>query len=133
MRVERRGRVVRARSAVNRRWREEPGERAEAEAVCDLQAGGLGGLVEGQGQQGRGRRGRTVAFRVREGPRGEPLQALEPALVGELLPAAGARGGDTEAGRRVEGARRADGHAIPRGRANGLWVRWWSGIRFIPC
>ena len=39
---------------------EEPGERAEAEVVCDLQAGRLGGLVEGQGQQGRGRRGRAV-------------------------------------------------------------------------
>ena len=29
---------------------------------------------------------------------GEPLQALEQALVGELFPAAGACGGDTEAG-----------------------------------
>jgi RNA-directed DNA polymerase len=36
--VEPRGRVVRARSAVNHRRWEEPGERAEAEAVCDLQA-----------------------------------------------------------------------------------------------
>src|SRR5439155_22268621 len=39
MRVERRGRVVRARLAVNRRWREEPSERVEAEVVCDLQVG----------------------------------------------------------------------------------------------
>src|SRR5919109_2528022 len=100
MRVERRGRVVRARLAVNHCWWEEPGERAEAEAVCDLQAGRLGGLVEGQGQQGRGRRRRAVASGVREGPEEEPLQALESAVVGELFPAAGARGRDTEAGRR---------------------------------
>ena len=42
--------------AGNRHGREEPGERAEAEVVCDLQAGRLGGLPEGQGEQGRGRR-----------------------------------------------------------------------------
>jgi hypothetical protein len=124
MRVERRGRVVRARSAVNHRRWEEPGERAEAEAVCDLQAGRLGGLVKGQGQQGRGRRRRAVACGVRAGPEGEPLQALESALVGELLPAASARGRDTEAGRRLEDARGADrrGQDRPdgRGRAPGV-------------
>jgi hypothetical protein len=117
MRVERRGRIVRVRSAVNHRWWEEPGERAEAEAVCDLQAGRLGGLVEGQGQQGRGRRRRAVTFRVRGGPQGEPLQALEPAVVGELLPAAGARGRDTEARRQPENSRGADGRG--QGRSDG--------------
>jgi hypothetical protein len=34
--------------------------------------------------------------RSSRGPAREPLQALESALVGELLPAAGACGGDTE-------------------------------------
>ena len=33
---------------------------------------------------------------VRGGPAGEPLQALESAVLGELFPAAGACGGDTE-------------------------------------
>jgi hypothetical protein len=62
---------------------------------------------------------------------GGPLQALEAALVGELFPAAGARGGDTEARRRLEGARGADGHRIRRRRPASLWVRWSSRIRSI--
>ena len=70
-----------------------------AEVVRDLQAGGLGGVPEGQGQQGRGGRRRRVDRAVRAGPEGEPVQAVESDVVGELFPAAGAGGGDTEAGR----------------------------------
>ena len=45
---------------------------------------------------------------------GQPLQALEPHEFGELLPRAGAGGGDTEGSRgRDQGARRAE-----RGRPN---------------
>jgi hypothetical protein len=101
MRVERRGRVARAGSAVNQHGWEEPGERAEAagQAVSDLQMGGLGGVSEGQGQPGRGRGGRAVDHRVRAGPQGEPVQALESAVVGQLLPATGEGRGDPQAGR----------------------------------
>src|SRR5712691_10318034 len=108
MRAERRGRAVRACSVVNRREVGGAGERAEAEgeAVCDLQTCRLGGLREGQGQPG----GRGCRWGVDRGVRGrperEPVQALESALVGELLPAAGAGGRDTETGRAwVEDAR----------------------------
>ena len=51
---------------------------------------------------------------VRGEPSGEPLQALESAVVGELFPAAGAGGGDTEAGRQLEDARGADGRGQDR-------------------
>src|SRR5215211_2524807 len=109
MRVERRGRVARAGLAVNQHGWEEPGERAEAagQAVSDLQMGGLGGVSEGQGQPGRGRGGRAVDPAVRRGPQGEPVQAVESAVVGQLCPAAGEGRGDPQAGRQ--------GGAGPRG------------------
>ena len=61
---------------------------------------------------------------------GEPVQALESAVVGELLPAAGARGGDTEAGRQLEGARGADrrGQDRPDGRALVPGARGGAGV-----
>src|SRR5829696_10077515 len=98
MRVERRGRVARAGLAVNQHGWEEPGERAEAagQAVSDLQVGGLGGVSEGQGQPGRGWGRRADDRAVRTGPAREPVQALESAVVGELLPAAGEGRGDVE-------------------------------------
>ena len=61
-------------------------------------------MGESQGQQGRAGCGRGVDRGVREGSEGKPVQDLEPDVVGDLLPAAGARGGDRE------GAR--DGHEI---------------------
>ncbi len=66
------------------------------------------------------------------GPFGEPFQALESALVGELLPAAGACGRDTEARRQLEGSRGADRRG--QGRADGR-VRVpgaWGGASFSP-
>ena len=48
--------------------------------------GRLGGLSEGQGEQGWRRCGRAVDRGVRAGPSREPVQALESALVGSYLP-----------------------------------------------
>src|SRR5881275_2346921 len=79
MRVERRERVIRAWSAVNRACAGGAGERVEAggQAVCDFQAAGLGGVAEGEGQRG-GRGGRRgVDPGVRGKPCGEPLKALK--------------------------------------------------------
>src|SRR5450759_673904 len=96
MRAEHRGRITLACWRVNR-WSEGAGE--QAEAVCNREGGGLGGISQGQGQQ-RGRWGRRGIDRgVREGPQGEPLQALESDVLGELFPTPGPEGGDPEAGR----------------------------------
>src|SRR3954453_16096259 len=110
--------------------REEPGERAEAEVVCDLQTGRLGGLSEGQGGQGRRWRCRAVDPGVRAEPFGESVQALESVVVGELFPAAGARGGDPEARRLLEGARGADrrGQDRPDGRTLVLGALGGAGV-----
>src|SRR5262245_22784154 len=54
--------------------------------------GSLGSLQACEGQPGSGWRGWTVDCRVRGQPCGQPLQALEPAVVRELLPSAGAAG-----------------------------------------
>jgi len=101
MRAERRGRVILVSLVVNRHVgryaREEPGERTEV--VRDFQAHGLRGLPEGEGQQGRGGRRRAVGRAVRAGPQGEPVQAVEPDVVGLLFPAAGADDRDPQAGR----------------------------------
>src|SRR4051794_686598 len=112
MRVERRGRVARVRSMVNRCCREESGERTEAagQAVSDRQDGGLGSIWKGQGQQGwRGCR-RAVDRGVRAGSARQPVSGLESAVVGKLLSATGQGGGDPQGRRqRAAGARRADG------------------------
>src|SRR5450759_3185778 len=82
MRAEQRGRITLACWRGNR-WSEGAGE--QAEAVCDREGGGLEGISQGQGQQ-RGRWGRRGVDRgVREGPQGEPLQALESDVLGELV------------------------------------------------
>src|SRR6266536_3379039 len=96
MRAERRGRVILACSAANRDLVGGAGERAEAErqAVCDFEAAGLGGVAEGEGQPGSGRCRRGLDPGVRGEPDGEPLQALESALLGELPAAAGEGGRD---------------------------------------
>src|SRR5712691_8031888 len=118
MRAERRGRVILACWSVNRGVVVVggAGERAEAggQAVCDFEAAGLGGVAEGEGQSGGRRCRRGVDPGVRGEPDGEPLQALESALLGELHAAAGEGGRDTETQRRVEGARRAHGRRQDR-------------------
>src|SRR4051812_8098785 len=81
---------------VNRSAREEPDERARLEAVRDLQAGRGGGVCEGQEQEGSGwgRRGHGRA--VRAGGEEQPVQAVEPDVVGKLLSRPGAVGGDPQ-------------------------------------
>src|SRR6266536_1295474 len=119
MRAERRGRVILACSAANRDLVGGAGERAEAEgqAVCCFEAAGLGGVAEGEGQPGSGGCRRGVDPGVRGEPDGEPLQALESALLGELPAAAGEGGRDPQAQRRDAGAGRA--HGRRQGRADG--------------
>src|SRR4051794_39690079 len=111
MRAERRGRVARVRSMVNRCCREESDERTEAagQAVSDRQDGGLGSIWKGQGQQGRRGGRRAVDHGVRAGSARQPEWGLESAVVWQLLSAAGESGGDPQ-GRRSggSGARRAD-------------------------
>lgn len=95
--MERRERVTRAWSAVNRSAGGADGH-AEAEAVRDFQGGGLASLPEGESQSGSRRRRWAVDRGVRRRPEEEPVQALESDVLGELLSTAGADGGDTEAG-----------------------------------
>src|SRR5438876_2639104 len=104
MGAERRGRVVRGCvRSINRAlaW-EESRERVEItrQAVRYIEAGGLGGVGESQGEQGRAGCGWSVDRGVREGSEGQPVQDLESDVLGVVLPAAGARGADTEAARR---------------------------------
>src|SRR5262249_59831100 len=64
----------------------------QGKAVQDSETGSLGGLQACEGQPGSGWRGWTVDCGVRGQPFGQPLQALEPAVVRDLLPSAGAAG-----------------------------------------
>src|SRR3954453_15351417 len=81
--------------------REEAGGRAEStrQAVRYFEVGGLGGVGESQGEQGRTGSRRAVDRGVREGSAGKPVQDLEPDVLGVVLPAAGACGGDREGAR----------------------------------
>src|SRR5881397_1711474 len=78
--------------------REELRGRAEVvrQVVRYFKAGSMGGLGEGQGEQGCGGCGRLLDRGPREGSEEQSVQDLEPDVFGELLPALGARGGDTE-------------------------------------
>src|SRR5262245_48893040 len=67
-------------------------------AVRDPETGGLGSFRACEGEPGSGWSGWTVDSRVRGQPCGQPLQALESDVLGELLPSAGAAGGDSESG-----------------------------------
>src|SRR6266511_3472816 len=131
--LERRGRVVLVRLVVNQGSWEEPGERIEVagQAVCDRQVGGRGGVSEGQGQPGRGGCRRVHDRAVRAEPEEQPVQAVEPALVGQLLPTAGEGRGDTQERGRVKDSRRADGARIARSLPIRGKVRssWSSPIR----
>src|SRR6266545_2027216 len=101
MRVEPRGRVARGGvRSINRTrvvWEESCG-RAEVvrQAVCDFEVGSLGGVGEGQGEQGCTRGGWVLDRGLRGRSEEQPVSDLEPDVVGELLPTCGAGGGDTE-------------------------------------
>ena len=81
-------------------WEESRG-RAESiwQAVSDLEAGGVGGLDQGEGQSGCTGSGWAVAGGVRGGSEEQPVQDLEPDVVGDLLPAPGEGGGNPEGAR----------------------------------
>ena len=65
---------------------------------------------------------------------GQPVQGVEPDVLGHLVSAPGAGGGDTEAARRRhEGARGAHGGGIVTGRAVTIWVSSLSRMRSIRC
>src|SRR5215813_3376097 len=72
------------------------GARGRGKAVQDPETGSLGSLQTCEGQPGSGWRGWTVDCGVRGQPFGQPLQALEPAVVRELLSSAGASDRDSK-------------------------------------
>src|SRR3954462_9036859 len=68
--------------------------RITGQAVRYFEAGRLGGLAQGQGESGRAGSGWPKHRRLREGPEEQSVQGLKPDVVGLLLSAFGARGGD---------------------------------------
>ncbi len=85
------------------------GARGQGKAVCDPQAGGLGSLQTCGGEPGSGWSGRAVDCGVRGQPIGQPLQALEPAVVGELFSSAGAAGRNSKGEWRDEAVGHSNG------------------------
>src|SRR6266540_7387422 len=79
-------------------WEETSGQvESDEQVVCHFQAAGVGGVPAGQGQSGRAGGGRAVGRGVRGGSEEQPVSDLESDVVGGLLPATGAGGGNTEA------------------------------------
>src|SRR3954451_14483079 len=76
--------------------------RITGQAVRYFEAGRLGGLAQGQGESGRAGSGWPKHRRLPQGPEEQSVQGLEPDVVGLLLSASGARGGDRKAARRGE-------------------------------
>src|SRR4029078_11561374 len=68
------------------------GARGQGQAVQDPKTGSLGSFQACEGQPGSGWRGWTVDCGVRGQPFGQPLQAVESAVVRELPSSAGAAG-----------------------------------------
>ena len=125
MGLERRGCVVQPGHGPTGR-REEPVD--EAKPFSIPKAGGLGSLQACEGQPGSGWSGRTVDCGVRGQPFEQPLQALESAVVRELLSSAGAAGRYSESEWRDAAVGHSDGcrpHR-PGGRPALLWSRSWS-------
>src|SRR5262249_31980502 len=56
----------------------------------------MGGIPAGEDQQGRAGRGRRRERGGREGSEEQPVQDLEPDVLGELLPTPGESGGNTK-------------------------------------
>src|SRR6266516_503746 len=98
MRVERRGRVIRACLAVNRACAGGAGERVEAggQVVYGFQAAGLGGVAEDEDQRENYKYQQKINPNVRSKTYEKPLQALESTLRGVLHAAAGEGGRDSE-------------------------------------
>src|ERR1700731_2955961 len=95
MGLERRGCVVQPRPQAN--WqREEPVDKVKPFDIPKREV--WGSLQACEGQPGSGRSRWTVDCGVRGQPFGQPLQALEPAVVRELFSSAGAAGRNSEGG-----------------------------------
>src|SRR6202045_3923353 len=95
MGLERRGCVVQPRPQAN--WqREEPVDKVKPFDIPKREV--WGSLQACEGQPGSGRSRWTVDCGVRGQPFGQPLQALEPAVVRELFSSAGAAGRYSEGG-----------------------------------
>src|SRR3954453_10213305 len=76
--------------------------RITGQAVRYFEAGRLGGLAQGQGESGRAGSGWPKHRRLPQGPEEQSVQGLESDVVGLVLSAPGARGGDRKAARRGE-------------------------------
>src|SRR2546429_8229865 len=102
MRVERRGWLIRVlvTRATRAAW-EETSEQVESDSqvVSDTEAAGVGGVQARQGEQGCCRGGRAVDRGLRDRSEEQSLPDLESDVVGDVLSASGASGGDTEAAR----------------------------------
>src|SRR3982074_2638279 len=98
MGLERGGCVVQPRSLANGRHPVTGGARGRGKAVQDPQTGSLGSLQTCEGEPGSGWSRWAVDCGVRGQPFGQPLQALEPAVVRELFSSAGAAGRYSEGG-----------------------------------
>src|SRR5262245_57047546 len=72
------------------------GARGQGKAVLDREARGLGSLQACEDQPGSGWSGWAVDCGLRGQPRGQPLQALESDVLGELLSSTGAAGRHSE-------------------------------------
>src|ERR1039458_10593089 len=81
-----------------RSWEESCGQaETTRKVVCHFEAGGMGRLCEGEGQQGRTGAGWLLGRGLRNRSEGQSVQDLESDDVGQLLSASGDGGGDTEA------------------------------------
>src|SRR6476620_4936940 len=100
MGLERRGRVVRGCvRPINRKrsGRSRVGELKAPDKPFEISKRAVWeAWGESQGEQRRTGNRRAVDRGVREGSAGQPVQDLEPTVVGVVLPAAGACGGDRE-------------------------------------
>src|SRR5215472_1334284 len=79
----------------------------EGEALQYFEVARVGGIPESQSQSGSAGRGRVLGRRLRGGSGEQSLPDMESDVLGELLPAPGAGGGDTEIAWRGEDPRRA--------------------------
>jgi hypothetical protein len=98
-----------------------------------LPDGRLGSRAGQSGSTNGGGRPSEASLDRRQGRRGAPARAARRSQGARIRSAAGARADDSDGLGQVEAFGDSDGHRIPRGRANGLWVRWRSRIRSIRC
>lgn len=103
MGAERRGAPIPGWPMTNR----EGGANGHTQTVPDTQAVGPGRLAPGEGESWRSRGRRPEYCDVRGRPGEQPVQDLEPHVVGKLLPPTRKGGGNTEESGRVQNPRGA--------------------------